>query len=90
MWDKIKLKETDNRHCEVRMQERNVTPYHLTATVAAYDNWDIQENGRYILSKQFGNTVLDVIVSATASAAHTIGRIVTVFPEGKGKMDVIN
>lgn len=89
MWDKIKLKQTNDHHCEVSMQERNVTTYHLMATVTVYDNWDIQENGRYMLSKRFGNTVLDVIVSATTSANCTIGRVVTAFPKGKGKMGFI-
>jgi len=89
MWDKIKLKKTDDHHCEIRMQERNVTPYHLTVTVSAYDSRYIQENGRYVLSKQFGDTRLYVIVSATTSAACTIGRIVTAYPKNQGKMEAI-
>lgn len=82
MWNKIK----PITHCKEQMPERNVTQYHLSATVSAYDNWYIQENDRYKFSKKFGGAVLDVIVSATTSASHTIGRVITAFPEDRGSM----
>jgi hypothetical protein len=86
MWDKIKLKQTEDNHCEMQIMDRNATHEQIVATVSAYDNWELQENGRYNLSKRFGEAVLHVIVSATTSAANTIGRVVTVYPKDRGKM----
>ena len=86
MFSKLKLKKTKDNHCEMRIHERNITFHHLNVTVAAYDSQKSQENGRLRFSKRFGDQVMDVIVSATTSAAYSIGRIVTSFPRGEGKM----
>lgn len=77
MWDKLKPKRTADYQYLARMEERNATLRHVQVTVFDHDKWDIQENGRYGFSKAFGDT-LRVVVSATTSAAHEIGRIVKV------------